>query len=144
MLPGMDTPPTLIRDQADLERLWRSLMEPLGFSRTSLWLLVVEADGTPVRQLVEVDEAHEPPDADQWHGFVHVLGALVEDRPGARVAFLHTRPGRDGLTDRDRRWAEALYDAAREAGVPCEVVHAANDVRLVPVPLDELPGRRSA
>jgi hypothetical protein len=58
--------------------------------------------------------------------------------PGGRVAFLRTRPGRGGLDASDRLWAAALYAAARIAGVPCEVVHAANDDRLVPVPLDEI------
>jgi hypothetical protein len=54
------------------------------------------------------------------------------------VAFLRTRPGVGGLDGSDRRWAAALYAAAQLAGVPCEVVHAANDDRLVPVPLDEI------
>jgi hypothetical protein len=131
------------RTQADLELLWRTLMEPLGFTRSSVWLLLVGPDGVPVRQLVEIDDAHDPPDADARRQLAALLRDLVPP-DGHRVAFLRTRPGRGGLTRKDRRWAQALYAAARAAAVPCEVVHAANDARLVPVPLDELALRRTA
>ena len=39
----------------------------------------------------------------------------------------------------DLGWAQALYDAARLARVPIEVVHLANDHELVPIPMDDLP-----
>lgn len=134
----------VIGTQADLEALWRRLMEPLGFTRTSVWMMLISAEGVPVRQLVEIDEAHDPPAADERRRFAGLLGELVEPGDGRRVAFLRTRPGRGGLTRKDRRWAQALYAVARLAGLPCEVVHVANDVRLVPMPMDELALRRSA
>ena len=31
-----------VRTQAELERVWRHLMEPLGFGGHSLWLMVIE------------------------------------------------------------------------------------------------------
>ena len=142
-MDDMDESPPVIRTQADLEQLWRTLMEPLGFTRTSVWMMLIDAEGAPVRQLVEVDDAHDPPDADERAGFADLLRELVPD-DGHRIAFLRTRPGRGGLTRKDRRWAQALYATARSAGIACEVVHVANDARLVPVPLDELALRRSA
>jgi hypothetical protein len=132
----------LIRSQADLEQLWRSLMEPLGFTRTSVWMLFIDAEDRPVKQLTEISEAHVPPDGVASRGLEQVLSRVVDETvPGGRVAFLRTRPGKDGLTDLDRQWAAALYTASRRAGVPCEIVHAANDVHLVPVPLDEIAGQ---
>jgi hypothetical protein len=132
----------LIRNQADLEQLWRTLMEPLGFTRTSVWMLFIDADDRPVKQLTEISEAYVPPDDVESRGLEQVLRRIVEESvPGGRVAFLRTRPGKGGLNELDRRWAAALYAAAHRAGVPCEVVHAANDVRLMPVPLDEIPGK---
>jgi len=130
----------LIHSQADLERVWRGLMEPLGFTRTSLWMVFVHPDGRPHKTLIEVPapDSLVAPDPtapelldllDEW---------TTRHVPGGRVAFLRTRPGRGGLDRSDRLWAAALYAAAQVAGVPCEVVHAANNDRLLPVPLDEL------
>lgn len=130
----------LINNQADLEQVWRGLMEPLGFSRTSLWIVFLHPDGQPHKTLIEVpatDRMAAPdPTAPE---LLDLLGEWTTERvPGGRVAFLRTRPGRGGLDQSDRLWAAALYAAAQVAGVPCEVVHAANDDRLVPVPLDEI------
>lgn len=130
----------LITSQADLEQVWRGLMEPLGFTRTSLWIIFIHPDGRPQKTLIEVpapdDMVAPDPTAPE------LLELLAEwttgTVPGGRVAFLRTRPGRGGLDNADRLWAAALYGAAQIAGVPCEVVHAANDDRLVPVPLDEI------
>jgi len=130
----------LIRSQADLEHVWRGLMEPLGFTRTSLWMVFVHPDGRPHKTLIEIPapDSLVAPDPtapelldllDEW---------TTEHVPGGRVAFLRTRPGRGGLDRSDRLWAAALYAAAQVAGVPCEVVHAANNDRLLPVPLDEI------
>jgi hypothetical protein len=130
----------LINNQADLEQVWRGLMEPLGFSRTSLWIVFLHPDGRPHKTLIEVpapDQMVAPdPTAPE---LLDLLEEWTTHRvPGGRVAFLRTRPGRGGLDQSDRLWAAALYDAAQVAGVPCEVVHAANDDRMVPVPLDEI------
>ncbi|WP_183095935.1 hypothetical protein [Nocardioides stalactiti] len=129
-----------ILSQADLERLWRRLMEPLGFSRTSLWLVLLHPDGRPEKTLVEVPvpPSDLPPDptAPALHEFLRAWA--VRHVPDARVAFLRTRPGGGVLDANDRRWAAALYEAARLAQVPCEVVHVADDHRLAPAPLDEI------
>ena len=129
-----------INSQSDLEQAWRALMEPLGFSRTSLWILFVHPDGRLHKTLIEVPapDAMVAPDPTAPE-LLDLLEEWTTDHvPGGRVAFLRTRPGRGGLDRSDRLWAAALYAAARVAGVPCEVVHAANDDRLLPVPLDEI------
>ena len=129
-----------INSQADLEQVWRGLMEPLGFSRTSLWIVFLHPDGRPQKTLIEVPvpESRLVPDPTAPELLDLLAEWTTEHVPGGRVAFLRTRPGRGGLDRTDRLWAAALYAAARVAGVPCEVVHAANDDRLVPVPLDEI------
>lgn len=129
-----------ITSQADLEQVWRRLMEPLGFTRTSLWIVFLQADGLPVKTLIEVPvpERMLAPDPSAPE-LLDLLETWTSTRvPGGRVAFLRTRPGRGGLDPGDRLWAAALYRAAQIAMVPCEVVHVANDERLLPVPLDEL------
>ncbi|MEZ0578174.1 hypothetical protein [Nocardioides sp. MH1] len=129
-----------ITTQSDLEQTWRAMMEPLGFTRTSLWVVFLHPDGRPHKTLIEVPAPSRmvapDPSAPELQDLLEEW--TTDQVPGGRVAFLRTRPGRGGLDRTDRLWAAALYTAARLAGVPCEVVHAANDERLLPVPLDEL------
>lgn len=129
-----------ITSQADLEQVWQTLMEPLGFTRTSLWMVFLHPDGRPHKTLIEVpapdDMVAPDPTAPELLDLLEEW--TTEQVPGGRVAFLRTRPGRGGLDRSDRLWAAALYAAAQLARVPCEVVHAANNDRLLPVPLDEI------
>lgn len=128
-----------IRTQADLEATWRRLMEPLGFSRHSLWLMLLDADGRPVPQLVEIDDAHRAPGEEDLDGFAHFVLDLVTDLvPGGRLAALRSRPGVGGPDADDLGWARVLVGACRRVGVATEVVHLATDVDLLPLPYDVL------
>ena len=130
----------LIRTQEDLEHAWRHLMEPLGFGDHSIWMMLVDGGGRPVPQLTEIAGAVEPPDPDEVAGLAELLRRIRSDHdPRARFAFLRSRPGGGGVNTDDRGWAVALYDAARRAHVPIEVVHLATDHELVPIPMDDLP-----
>ena len=128
-----------IRSQADLESVWRTLMKPLGFDRSSVWMMLIGPDDRPLPQVMEIDEVDEPPVEELVAGLAGVLEQLREELlPEGRFAFLRSRPGAGGVTADDRAWATALYAAARRASVPVEVVHRACDIDLLPVPLDEL------
>lgn len=130
----------LIRSQADLEHLWRVLMHPLGFTETSLWAMVVGADGRPVPTLTEITDLADLPDADEARSLAAFLGDLVDDLvPGGRVALLRCRPGRGRARADDLAWAAALHAAFAAAGVPAHVLHLATDDQVLPVPLDALP-----
>jgi hypothetical protein len=100
----------VIRTQADLEKAWRHLMEPLGF-------------------------CDEPPTEEQEASLARLLGHFG---PDARVVFLRSRPGRGGPGPDDLAWARSLYAACRTAAVPTEAVHLATDDTLVPLPMDEV------
>lgn len=127
-----------IRTQADLQEVWRHFMGPTGFGSASLWMMLV-LDDRPIPQLTEVTDADEPPDEHDVEGLVRLLQMLeAEVAPGARFAFLRSRPGGEVVTEEDRAWAAVLYDAARRAGVPCEVVHLATRGTVRPIPHDEL------
>lgn len=132
--------PTL-HTQADLEEAWRHLISPLGFSSPSLWWMPILPDGNPVRQLVEIADLGPLPRPDDLDELATAIVTMTDDLwsdPGAqpRIAFLLTRPGRDGTRTRDRVWAAGLHAAMHRAGLPCETVHLATDVDLVPVPVD--------
>lgn len=126
-----------VRSQADLEAAWRHLMGPWSFGGQSVWMMLI-VDDVPLPQLTEITEADEP-FAEFHENFATLLRMLESDVvPGARFAFLLSRPGSGFITALDRRWASALYDAARTAGVPCEVVHLATKGAIRPIPPDEL------
>lgn len=64
-----------------------------------------------------------------------IITELLKDGPpGTTVAFLFTRPGRDGVSATDRRWAAVISEQAAELGVPIEPIFRANDDALVEVP----------
>ncbi len=129
-----------ITSQADLERLWRMLMRPLGFTETSLWAMLVDADGRPVPTLTEITELAALPDPGETRSMVAFLGDLLTEHvPGGRVALLRTRPGRGRARPEDLAWAAALHSAFAAAGVPAHVVHLATDDQVLPMPLDALP-----
>jgi hypothetical protein len=126
-----------VRSQTDLEAAWRHLMGPWSFGGQSVWMMLI-VDDVPLPQLTEITEADEPDEL--FHtNFPTVLRMLESDVvPGARFAFLLSRPGSGFITALDRRWASALYDAARAADVPCAVVHLATQGAIRPIPPDEL------
>lgn len=127
----------VITCQADLESAWRHLMGPLGFSRPSLWFLAVAPDGRIDRRIVQIEECDEVPTPEQMLALVSGVGTVVDDVvPGARIAFLRSRPGRQGVDADDRAWAAGLYGAARAVGASLQVVHLATDHELVPLPAD--------
>ena len=66
------------------------------------------------------------------------LESAWRDLGDIRVAFLYARPGHESIEPLDRRWAASLASMARQAGIACDPVHLANDVRILPIPLDEL------
>ena len=137
-----DTSRPIIHTQADLEDTWRLLMEPLGFARRSLWLLFIDTDDRPVRQITEIEDIPPVLDAEDRLG----LQRLMEEVGGSglRPAFLISRPGPGGPTDEDRRCAGDVVAACHAAGVAPEVVHVATDTDLAPVPMDDLPMPASA
>lgn len=126
---------------ADLEALWRRLMEPLGFAGRTLWMLLIRDDGAVFPELVQLDELPAAPTSDDADGLAHFVGHLVGEANHLRPAFLLSRPGRGGPDTRDRAWVEVVDRAVMRSGARREVVHVATDDTLAPVPLDDLDVR---
>jgi hypothetical protein len=131
-----------VRSQADLQTVWRHLMQPLGFFEASIWMLRLDPGGVAVPRLLEIAEAELAPEDPE--AFAALLADLDSADPGGSYAFLRSRPGRGGVTPDDRAWAGFLYAAGRLAGVRLEVVHLATDADVVPLPIDEVGLPRSA
>ena len=139
VVPGPKIPDRPVRTQADLEQLWRSLMEPLGFSGGALWVMAIGGDDLPTPVLMEIRDEGVDPTPEEALSFGAFLAHLSPDVPdGSRWAFLRCRPGRGGPRAADRALVAALVGGCREAGVATDVAHLATDDVLVPLPYDEL------
>lgn len=132
-IPSLDTATDPIHSPADMCERWRALMGPLGFGERLLWLGFVGADRRMHKALSQL-----PVDAEPDRGLVlDLLAALSNlladfDEP-TTIAMLLTRPGRDGAGPSDRRWAQALTETARRAGVPIEPIFLATDRAVIPL-----------
>jgi hypothetical protein len=125
----------VLHTQADVEQMWRRLMTPLGFTGSSLWMVVVE-DDRPLPRVMEIAELPMAPEAGEAEALAGVLERLADE--GTRFAFLRSRPGGGRPDESDRAWARTLYDAGRRAGARLEVVHLAHDHDIYPLALDDL------
>lgn len=127
-----------IRTQTDLEDAWRHLMGPWEFGGPSVWMVVI-VDDQPLPVITEITQAEVPPDERGRQSFAVFLDRVSADvGEGSRFAFLRSRPGGSTVTDLDRAWAAAMYDACRTADVTCEVVHLATEGEVRPLPADEV------
>lgn len=128
-----------IRSQTDLQRLWKLLMEPLGFRSTSLWVTFIGSDDRPNRFLIEVAESDQLPSRREVANLFDVLRQVIDEDPDdLSVAFLITRPGRDGIRSFDRGLSQRLMAGARTAAIPVHPVHVADDLAVRAVTPDDL------
>ena len=128
-----------ITSQADLQRMWELLMQPLGFRSTSLWVTFIGSDHRPTRFLIEVAESDHLPEAREVANLYDVLRQLIdEDSDDLTVAFLISRPGRDGTREFDRELSSRLLAGSRLAGIAIHPIHVADDVAVRAVTPDDL------
>ncbi len=128
-----------IRSQSDLQRMWELLMRPLGFRTTSVWVTFIGPDDRPTRFLVEIAESEQLPEPEEVANLFAVLEQVCHDEgEGTSVAFLVSRPGRDGVNDFDRRLATRLVAGARSSSLHTHPIHVANDVAVWAVTPDDL------
>lgn len=132
----------VLHTQADVEQLWRTLMQPLGWSRRACWFALIGPDDHPLPQLGEFEDLPAQPPPEDLAQAARLWRSLLDEAlPGGRVALLVCRPGRGGPTPVDRGIAAAFYAACREAAVPVEVIHLATDEDIWPLPADEVLSR---
>lgn len=128
-----------IGSQRDLQRMWELLMQPLGFRSTSLWVTFIGSDHRPTRFLIEVAESEHLPGPREVANLYDVLRQVVdEDSDELTVAFLISRPGRDGTRDFDRELSARLLAGSRAAGIPIHPIHVADDVAVRAITPDDL------
>lgn len=126
--PGPQDLP-VVRSQSDLERLWRLLMEPLGFAAPQIWILFLR-DGH-CEHSAKLEELPRRPDAGDLAGLRTLLEGVVTQVDDVEPVFLYARPGA-GREDGDLAWVRTL---APHTPWP---VHVAHDSELRVVAADEL------
>lgn len=129
----------LADDVAPLTRMWRSLTAESTWTTRELWLSIL-VDGEPTPVLVPIEDIPAEPDPSGIDGLMQLCTHFTDDPGTTTFAFLLLRPGTGALADGDRRWAAALVEAARAAGVVLEPVHHASTVRVEPFRSDDLVG----
>ena len=128
-----------VRSQSDLQRMWELLMQPLGFRSTSLWVTFIGSDDRPTRFLIEIADSDRLPGPREVANLVDVLQQVVDEDPDdLRVAFLISRPGRDGTRSFDRELSTRLLTGSRAAGLATHPVHVADDVAVRAITPDDL------
>ena len=127
----------LIRTQSDLERLWRRLMSPLGFSSYALWMIVIE-DDRPVPQIMEIaDECDDLAGEEDAVALARMLEHVAGLGPAVRVPALPASAVASPDA-RDLAWARTLHEAGRRSGAAVDVVHLAHDHDVLPIAVDDL------
>jgi len=144
LLPPRDMP--AVQTQADLLSTWRALMGDLGFPDRRLWLLFLDPGGRPLGPLLSIDNLPDGPYDLPVEDLVVICREILGGPGGAggSVAFLVTRPGRDGWHVGDRAWGRYLTAAAYRIGGKVWPVHRANDQELAVVPAAGTDGLASA
>ena len=131
-IPHIDTVTDPFDGPDDLRQRWRALMGPLGFSERILWFIFTEDSRMlPTACQLELPDRPDAFLADVFLMRLHDLAA--EDLP-LSVAFLLSRPGRNGITADDVEWTSLLTAAAARHRVSIHPIHRANDLTLVTMP----------
>ncbi|MGH3443948.1 MAG: hypothetical protein ACRDPB_01100 [Nocardioidaceae bacterium] len=133
-----------VHTQADLHRHWHKLMGELGFSAPTLWIQFLTAGGQCLPVVPNIEDLPDRPEPVALANLMDLCAQVLRPDPGARVAFLRSRPGSSAMTGDDVAWARDLGSAAGEAGLRCEPVHLATDESIVVFAPDDLAWRDSA
>ena len=114
-------------------------MTPLGFSRRTIWIAILDADGMMLPKLTQIDDLPARVGPAECVPLLEMIEMVVSAvMPTGSTALLYSRPGRDAMTDDDRSWGRSLTAAAETIGVTLWPVHFANDRELKVFAPDEL------
>ncbi len=139
----MQTPLRPIRTLDDLTAAWTVIDGGFGYSAPQILILVIEADGTVTRTIIQIYDAEigGRPEGTLLAGMVERLAEVVDDQaPGGSVAVMKARPGPASLTHLDRRWLRELHQHLDAAPFGSHGLFFASDAGPGPVPPDDLLG----
>lgn len=125
--PPHEWPP--VHSLADLERHWRSIKGPWGFSQPQLFCQMFDPEGVLLPQIINITECPPLPDQLMLDSLMGIMTQVLGDAaPGGSCAAMYARPGDGQLREPDRAWARALTAAGAEAPIEVWPVFLATDV----------------
>lgn len=135
---------TTLTSDADLTRIWRTIIDPLGWREHRLYLMFVDDRRNVLPQVVQIDDVPAGIDRVGAQQLADCLAHLVGAQGVSSLAVLAVRPGRGGLDDTDRATCHHLYDAARQAGLRLELIHVGTATAITPAPMDDVVPLRAS
>ncbi|VXC10878.1 conserved hypothetical protein [Aeromicrobium sp. 9AM] len=137
---GMSSSPLPdVHAPADLERVWRLLIEPLGFDSRQIFAIMLDRDGRVHPSIVNVTDCPAAPDGQMLVSLARSLrGVLDEADPDGSLALLWARPTHAGTRTSDIQWVRAITAVVQAHSLGEWPIHTADDSVLRVMSPDDL------
>lgn len=131
-IPDVHTP-------AELERVWRRLIEPLGFGSRQIFAILLDRDGRVLPSIVNVTDCPAAPDGQMLVHLARSLRTTLDETdPGGSCALLWARPSHAGTRASDLIWIRAITAAMAMQSLGEWPLHTADDSVLRVMSPDDL------
>lgn len=128
-----------VRTPVDLEKVWRLLIEPLGFGTRQIFAILLDREGRTLPSIVNVTDCPAAPDARMLVNLTRSLrAALDEADPDGTCAILWARPSHAGTRESDVTWARAIAATLGARSLDHWPIHTADDSVLRVMAPDDL------
>ena len=128
-----------VHTSADLELVWRRLVEPLGFGSRQVFAIVLDRDGRVQPSIVNVTDCPAAPDGRMLVSLARSLRTVLDEAdPDGSVALLWARPTHAGTRASDIQWVRAITAVTRTHSLGEWPVHTADDSVLRVMSPDDL------
>ncbi|KQV76121.1 hypothetical protein ASC61_14530 [Aeromicrobium sp. Root344] len=131
-IPDVHTP-------ADLERVWRHLIEPLGFGSRQIFAIMLDRGGRVQPSIVNVTDCPAAPDGQMLVNLARSLRIVLDEGdPDGSIALLWARPTHAGTRASDIQWVRAITAVSAAHSLGAWPVHTADDSVLRVMSPDDL------
>jgi hypothetical protein len=131
-IPDVHTP-------ADLERVWRRLIEPLGFGSRQIFAILLDRDGRVHPSIVNVTDCPAAPDGQMLVTLARSLRTVLDEiDPDGTCALLWARPTHAGTRASDIQWVRAITAVTSVHSLGEWPLHTADDSVLRVMSPDDL------
>ncbi|MEV7395945.1 hypothetical protein [Aeromicrobium sp. NPDC092404] len=128
-----------VHSAADLEALWRRLIEPLGFGSRQIFAVILGHDGRVHPSIVNVTDCPAAPDGQMLVSLARSLRTVLdESEPEGSVAMLWARPTHAGTRASDIQWIRAITAVTQVHALGSWPLHTADDAVLRVMSPDDL------
>lgn len=128
-----------VHSLADLERVWRHLVEPLGFGSRQIFAIMLDRDGRVHPSIVNVTDCPAAPDGQMLVNLARSLRTVLDEAdPDGSIAMLWARPTPAGTRASDIQWVRAITAVTAAHSLGQWPLHTADDSVLRVMSPDDL------